>query len=48
MKPPAVTKAPTITNTLVTVVLIATIAFSVSSVISGSPVIRNKFHYPIP
>jgi tetratricopeptide (TPR) repeat protein len=41
--PPTVTKVPTIADSLVTVVLVATIAFSVSSVISGSPVIRNKF-----
>ena len=44
MKPPSiVAKVPTIADSLVTVILVATIAFSVSSVISGGPVIRNKF-----
>jgi hypothetical protein len=41
MKPPST--VPTVADSLVILILFATIAFSVSSVISGSPVIRNKF-----
>jgi hypothetical protein len=44
MKPPAtVTKIPTVADSLITIILVATIAFSVSSVISGSPVVKKKF-----
>ena len=41
--PPIVTNTATIADSLVTVILVATIAFGVSSVISGSPIIKNKF-----
>lgn len=44
MKPSSiVTKGPTIADSIVSIILVATIAFSVSSVISSSPVIKNKF-----
>lgn len=43
IKPATVTKVPTVADSLVTIILVATIAFSVSSVVSGSPVFRKNF-----
>jgi hypothetical protein len=43
MKPPTTTNVPTIADLLITLILTATITYTVSSVIASSPVIRNKF-----